>query len=171
MRLSGPLANLLTIVNKEKYAKYVTEENGKPVMYVRLKNALYGTLQAALLFWRYLSGQLERWEFELNPYNNCVADKVMDGSQCKILWQVDDLKISHINPQVVDSVINMLNERYGKEAPLTVTQRKVHDYLGMTIDFSKTGQVVTDMIDYVETVLGDAPDDMDGESTTPGAKH
>ncbi len=102
MRLSGPLAKLLTKVNIEKYAKYVNEENGKPVMYVPLKKALYGTLQAALLFWRDLSGQLERWEFKLNPYNNCVANKIIDGSRCTILWHVDDLKISHIDPQVVD---------------------------------------------------------------------
>ncbi len=44
MRLSGPLANLLTRVNKEKYMKYVPEENGKPVVYVKLKKALHGTL-------------------------------------------------------------------------------------------------------------------------------
>ena len=136
MRLSGPLAKLLEKVNKEKYAKYVTEENGKPVVYVRLRKALYGTLQAALLFWKDLSGQLEEWDFKLNPYDNCVANKMIDGSQCTILWHVDDLKISHIDPTVVENIIDMLNERYGKETPMTVTRGRVHDYLGMTLEFS-----------------------------------
>ena len=61
MRLSGPLAMLLEKVNKEKYSKYLSEENGKSVVYVKLQKALYGTLQAALLFWKDLSGQLEKW--------------------------------------------------------------------------------------------------------------
>ncbi len=69
---------------------------------------------------------------------------------------------------MVCNIINLLHERYRKEAPLTVIRGKVHDYLGMTLDFSKTGKVVIDMIDYVETVLEEAPGDMDGESITLG---
>jgi hypothetical protein len=44
VRLSGPLATLLTRVDPKKYKKFLTDEGGKPVMYVRLKKALYGTL-------------------------------------------------------------------------------------------------------------------------------
>jgi hypothetical protein len=84
MRLAGPLAMLLTKVNDEKYTKFVTHENGKPVMYVRIVKALYGTLQAALLFWRDLSGELLKWGFELNPYDNCVANKMVDGKQLTV---------------------------------------------------------------------------------------
>ncbi len=94
MRLSRPLTKLLTKVYEEKYAEYLIKENGKPIMQVRLKKALYGTLQAALD----LSRQPERWKFELNPKNNCVANKTIDRSQCIILWHMDDLKISHIKP-------------------------------------------------------------------------
>ncbi len=136
MRLSEPLANLLTKVNKEKYTKNVSEEGGRPVVYVKIRKALYGTLQAALL----LCGQLEPWEFVLNPYDNCVANKIIDGRLCTILWHVDDLKISHIDPKVVDHVIRLLSDRYGKEAPLTVTRGKRHHYLVMTIDFTKKGR-------------------------------
>ncbi len=53
----------------------------------------------------------------MNSYDNCVASKTINGNQCTILWHVDDLKISHIDPQVVDNMVTMLNERYGKEAP------------------------------------------------------
>jgi hypothetical protein len=55
MKLVGPLAKLLTNVDPELYSRYVKMEKGKPVIYVRLRKALYGTLQAALLFWKDLS--------------------------------------------------------------------------------------------------------------------
>jgi Reverse transcriptase (RNA-dependent DNA polymerase) len=58
MRLEGPLVRSLTQINPTKYSPYVETENGKDVLYVRLKKALYGTLQAALLFWKELSGSL-----------------------------------------------------------------------------------------------------------------
>ena len=162
MRLSGPLAKLLEKVNKEKYEKYISHEKGKPVIYVRLRKALYGTLQAALLFWKDLSTQLEQWDFELNPYDNCVANKLINGTQCTILWHVDDLKISHVDPMVVGSIINLLNERYGKEAPLTVTRGKIHDYLGRTLNFLKKGSVKINMVEYVESILDEAPPEMTG---------
>jgi hypothetical protein len=93
-------------------------EKGKPVLYVRLLKALYGTLQAALLFWKDLTGNFAEWGFELNPYDWCVANKMINGKQCTILWHVDDLK----DPEVVKDILRMLNERYGKKSPLVVTR-------------------------------------------------
>jgi hypothetical protein len=98
MKLKGPLARLLTRVNPKVYIEYITIEKGKPVLYVQLMKALYGTLQAPLLFWQNLSGHLEKWGFELNPYDWCVANKTVDGKQCTNLWHVNDLKISYVDP-------------------------------------------------------------------------
>ena len=51
---------------------------------------------------------------------------IPDVPQEEAMWQIrHDLKISHINPQVVTDIINKLNERYGKEAPLTDRRGKV----------------------------------------------
>jgi hypothetical protein len=58
------------------------KENDKDVIYVILQNALYGTLQAALLFWQNLSTQLKEWAFEINPYDFCIANKMVNGKQC-----------------------------------------------------------------------------------------
>ena len=118
-------------------------------MYVQLTKALYGTLQAALLFWKDLTGYLEGHGFILNSYNNCVANKMIDGAQCMILWHVDDLKLSHVKQQVLEDLVEMLNERYGKLDPLTVTRGDIHDYLGMRFDFSTQGQVMIGMVDYM----------------------
>ena len=110
VRLSGPLETLLTKVDNKKYEKFVVEERGKPVISVRLKKSLYGTLNAPMLFQKYLTAELKGWGFAINPYNECVANKTVNGKQCTILWHVDDLEIYHVNSKVVDSVLGKLGE-------------------------------------------------------------
>ena len=46
------LAEMLVRVDPQLYSKYILEEKGNRVIYVKLTKALYGTLQAALLFWK-----------------------------------------------------------------------------------------------------------------------
>ena len=65
------------------------------MLYVRLSKALYGMLIAALLFYKILRSDLENIGFEVNPYNPCVANKMVNGHQTKIFWHVDDLKVFH----------------------------------------------------------------------------
>ncbi len=59
------------------------------------------------------------------------------GKQCTIVWHVEDLKISHEDSKVIDSIIESLNEEYGKVDEMTVRRGKVHDYLGMILNFSQ----------------------------------
>ena len=76
--------------------KYVTySPNGIAMLYVRLSKALYGMLRAALLFYKRLRSDLENMGLEVNPYDPCVANKMMNGSQTTRCWHVDDLKVSH----------------------------------------------------------------------------
>ena len=51
-----------------------------------------------------------------------------------------------------------MNDEFGKEAPLTISRGKIHDYLGMTFDFSEDGMVQVDMINYVQSVIAEMPD-------------
>ena len=98
-------------------------------------------------------------------------NKMIDGKQCTTLWHVDDLKISHMDPAVVTAILNLINTDYGTISPLTVTRGKVHGYLGMTIDFSCEGKVNFTMIEYIDNILQDLPDDMRGHANTPAANH
>jgi hypothetical protein len=52
-------------------------------------------MQAALLFWKNLSAELEKMGFIKNPYDSCAANKMINGEQCTVLWHVDDLNLSH----------------------------------------------------------------------------
>ena len=52
MKLEGKMVDILAKLKPLQYTKYARTINGKKMMYVKLKKALYGTLQAVLLFWK-----------------------------------------------------------------------------------------------------------------------
>ena len=94
--------------------------------------------------------------------NSCVVNKIINGKQCTIIWHVDDLKLSHIKQSVLEDIANKLNSKYGQVMPLVIHCGKVHNYLGMTIDYSEDGKVKFLMCNYVDRVLDGAPPEMDG---------
>jgi len=96
-----------------QYERFVhVTRNGKKLLYVRLKRALYGCIKSALLWWNTLAETLFKEGFQLNPYDSCVANKTLpDGSQLTICWYVDDLKISCIHEGEVMKVIDALEAR------------------------------------------------------------
>jgi hypothetical protein len=107
MVLRGELAELMVKMNPSMYRKYVTpDKKGRTLLYVELQKAVYGTLKTSLLFYQKLVKQITRDGFKLNPYDPCVANKMIGGKQMTICWHVDDLKISHLNPKVVDKMVN-----------------------------------------------------------------
>jgi hypothetical protein len=59
MKLEGVMAEVILKIDPKKYKKYVVQEGGHDVIYVRLTKALYRTLQAALLFWKNLLSKLQ----------------------------------------------------------------------------------------------------------------
>jgi len=69
----------------------------------------------------------------------------------------------------VTGVIEQLNLEFGALSPLTVTRGKVHDYLGMTLDYSTPGKVRITMSDYIANMLDDLPNDMGRVAATPAA--
>ena len=67
-------------------------ETGKPVLYVRLQKSLHGCLKSALFFYEKLVVDLEAYEFRINLYDPCVANKMIGGKQLTVCWYVDDIK-------------------------------------------------------------------------------
>ena len=45
---------------------------------------------------------------KVNPYDTCVANKVINGSQMTVTWLVDDLNISHKKSDEVTKFISEL---------------------------------------------------------------
>jgi hypothetical protein len=99
------------------------------------------------------------------------VNKTINGKQCTALWHVDDIKMSHVEQDVLESIITKLSKQYGQDALLRVQRGPIHDYLGMTIDYSEDGKVRFIMADYVKGILDEAPSDMDGTTAFPAANH
>ena len=126
------------------------------MLYVKPNMALYGLLKSPLLFYKTLRGELESMGFEVNPYDPCVANKTAKGSQLTKLWHVDDLKISHWKEDKVTKFILGLAKIYGDK--ISIHRGKVHDYLGMDLDYSNNGMVKISMIKYIKKILSQFPE-------------
>jgi hypothetical protein len=69
---------------------------------------------------------------------------------------------------VIDSVLDDLNNKLGTtRKPLAATTGMIHDYLGITIDYSEIGKVKFTMFDYLEDILAEMPVDTNGTAPTP----
>eukprot|EP00957_Ditylum_brightwellii_P136918 10441808-Ditylum_brightwellii.AAC.1 len=58
MKIECSMAKLIVKIKPVLYRKHLRTEIGKPVLYVCLKKALYGTMKATLLFWENVSDTL-----------------------------------------------------------------------------------------------------------------
>jgi hypothetical protein len=50
-----------------------------------------------------------------------------------------------------------LNQKYGKHGKVSATCGKVHDYLGMELDYRKRGELKINMTKYVENMINEFP--------------
>ena len=123
-------------------------ENGRKVLYVQVLRALYGMLIAALLWYKKFRSELESVGFEFNNYDACVGNRIVKGKQQTVRFHVDDLMSSHVDSKVNDEFLKWLNEMYGEHGEVTATRGKVHDYLGMVLDFRTKGKMIVDMSKY-----------------------
>jgi len=173
MRLDGILAELMVKVDPKLYRKYITTNTkGKPVLYVQLEKAVYGMMKSALLFYRKLVADLTSLGFEINPYDPCVANKIVNGKQLTVCWHVDDLFIGHEDTAVVTHLLQWIANRYDTDdKKLNVIRGHKHDYLGMNLDFSTPGEISIDMIPYINKIIKAFPEKITGVQSTPASDH
>ena len=117
-------------------------------------------MSVALLYYKQFAKSLCKHGFKLNPYDGCVANKVVKGKQITVCFHVDDCKISHEVPQVSYETIDRLKAEYESifedgSGKMKVHRGKVHKYLGMSLDFSNKGQCIVTMNDYVADIVKD----------------
>ena len=113
-------------------------------------------LIAALLFYRKFKKDLEGIRFIFNPYDPCVANRIISSKQQTVRFHIDDLMSSHVDKKVNDKFLIWLNDKYGEHGDFTATRGDTHDYLGMIFKFSN-GEVKISMVDYIRNVLKEFP--------------
>ena len=170
MLLKGELAELMVLVDPEYYRPFLFYgSKGVAPMYTRMNKAMYGMLKSALLFYRELRGDLEAYGFTVNPYDPCVATMTINGTTMTVTWHIDDLLASHINPVENTKLGIYLATKYGDG--LTIKRGKVHDYLGMDLDFSSDKVAKVGMIKYIRDIENDFPEPLGTPAATPAADH
>ena len=152
MLLDDEMADEMQRIFPKQYAKYVFKnKNSKIMIYVGLNKAVYGCLRVALLFYQKLQKELVDHGFVINNYGPCIANNLVEVIKITLTWHVDDLKISHKNPDKVTNLLTHLLKVCGEKFP--VSHGRKHTYLGMYLDFSTPGVVKVLMKSYVRDIL------------------
>jgi hypothetical protein len=167
IKFTGESVDILLTMDPT-YKRFVTYEKGIKTLYARLKKALYGCVQSALLWYNLFHDTLKQMGFNINPYDPCIANCMIEGSQCTIAWYVDDTKISHVNPDVVTNIIDKLEHHFGK---MTVTRGREHTFLGMNILYTEEQTAKITMKQYLEEALQDSTMTITYEAATPARKN
>jgi hypothetical protein len=159
IKIRGILVDVLVEIAPDVYKSYVSKDKkGSKQLLVQCQNALYGTMVASLLhYWKFVKS-LTEIDFAINPYDQCVANKMIEGDQMTICFHVDDCKLSHRKTKVMDSMIEYLRQEYESifedgSGEMMVSRGKIHKYLCMTLDYTVHGQIKITMFDYVDKIL------------------
>ena len=150
------------------YNKHVRFVNGKKVLYVKVLRAIYGCIESAILWYNLYVKTLKDMGFELNPYDKCTANMMIDGKQCTILFHVDDNKLSHVNPNVVTNILIKITEHFGD---LITTIGDSHDFLGNLIKITKDGLVAIEQYQHIDESLKTFGETFAHNVSSPCAQH
>ena len=157
MKIRGALVDMLVDMCPEKYQDYVIMHGKEKILYLRMLKALYGMLVASLLYYKKFVKDIKTIGFELNPYDPCLANRMVNGQQHTIAWHVDDIKASHVQSKVNDEFLKWLEKTYGEDGigKVKTTRGLIHDYLAMKLDFTNRGKLRLDMTDYIKGMITD----------------
>ena len=154
-KMTGPIVDMMLSVEVtdmlceiDPANKQYVRPNGK--IYVRLKKALYGCVQSAVLWYKELKNTLNTMGFTENAYDICSFSRSRGTSTDRLLVYVDDLFITSDSEKELDKIDKTLREKYGG---VTSQKGRVHDYLGIRWDFTSEGQVLMSMEGYVKDIF------------------
>ena len=147
MRLDPVMSSMLIQLD----ASYETFRDANDTIVVRLDKALYGCVEASLLWYKDLKSKLVADGFVENPYDRCLFNRIgSSGKQISIVLHVDDLMVTSESQTDLDNFGLYLKSVY----PETRTNSgEILDYVGMTFDFTTTGEVCVTMHKCVDDIL------------------
>ena len=161
MRLDRVMSSMLIQLDPS-YEKF---RDMNDTVVVKLDKALYGCVEASLLWYKDLKSKLIANGFVENPYDQCVFNKIgSSGKQISIVLHVDDLMVTSESQTDLDDFGLYLKSVY----PETRTNSgDTLDYVGMTFDFTTIGQVCVTMLKCVDDILSGCG--VETTKVTPGA--
>jgi hypothetical protein len=169
MKIRGPLVDMLLEIAPEVYEGYSTYKGKTKVLYIKMLKAIYGMLLSSLLYYKKFCKDIESIGFEVNPYDPCVANRIVNGKHHTVSWHVNDLKSSHVDNKVNDQFLQWLEKTFASDdsGHVKAIRGNRHDYLAMILDFSIPGILQVDMTPYVKSMIEEFPDKLSGKTKTP----
>ena len=74
------LVDILAEIAPDVYKSHVTtDKKGVKQLLLQFQNAMYGTIVAILIYYRKFTNSLTDVGFNINPYDPCVANKMVNG--------------------------------------------------------------------------------------------
>jgi hypothetical protein len=150
---------MLVEIAPEVYIEFVVYEGNIKTLYVKMLKAIYGMMQLSLLYYKKFRKEIKSIGFIINPYDPCVANRIVNGTQQTVCWHVNDLKSSHIDSQVNDKFLIWLEETYASDkiGIVKTVCGKRHDYLTIIFDFSSPGMLKVYMTPLVKSMSTKTP--------------
>ena len=103
---------------------------------------------------------------------------IVDGAQLTVVWHIGDLKVSHVDREVVTRMELWLKNTYellfkDGSGAMNLNLRMIHEYLGMTLDYSTRGKVKITTYNYIRDIITDFKhyDPSNKNARTPAANH
>ena len=96
--------------------------------------------------------------YQRKKYDQCFINRISKGKQCIVIWNVDDLKMLHVDSDIPPSVLSDIDAEFGKIAKMTILRGKIQKYLGMTIDYSCPGKVIFYMVYCIGKMINKTPE-------------
>ena len=138
---SERMADILADVNEE-YRSHLVTEYGKTAFYVTVIRAIYGCIESTLQWYKLFSDTLQKLGFTLNPYDKCVANKMINGKQITKSWFVDDCIVSHVDQNAQDESEKRRIKEFGV---MEITSGNIHDFLRMKIGINENRTISVNM--------------------------
>jgi hypothetical protein len=150
---------VFVLINKEEaeilvelypeLAKY-RDEHGR--LTAQALKALYGCIESGKLWYDTLSSKLLANGYVQNPYDKCIFNKwhESEGVQSTIGIHVDDCFMSCVVPKILESIVQWFAEEF---EDLNVTRGSVHQFTGMTLDYTQQDKLFVTMKNQIDNLL------------------
>ena len=168
MKVRGRLVDWLIELSPADYKDKVVYERGVKVLYLLVEKAIYGMLEASLIWYRTLRKDLEQIGFKFNTYDFCIANRYEGKDQQTLRLHVDDMLVSCRDAERNKEFHKWCQSKYGAYKEVKCNTGKKHAFLGMTLDFGRTpGAVHVSQDEHVSEMIEAFPESLRGNSPSP----
>ena len=94
-----------------------------------------------------------------------------NDKQHTLVWHADDVKASHIDPEVNNGFAQFIKDKCEDTGKVKTIHGKVHDHLGVNLDLIKKGVIAMDMTDCLQSMFDDFSADLKTTAASPAADH